>query len=124
VRPGPARFEILLTLLFVLASLAAISAGGPSDASAALRIPAAYFVFALFVVRPVLLLALAAPLMLAIPLGGPASDEFHTANSQWILWAASSVLWIPASTAGYWIRWRLDRPINGERGERRHHNSL
>lgn len=98
-----------MTLLFVLTGIAAISAGGPSDPSRAFFIAAPYFLLALLVVRPALLLALVAPLILATVLGGPASDEFHTANSQWILWAASSVLWIPASIAGYWMRWLLDR---------------
>lgn len=109
MRPGPARFEILTTLLFVSVGVVTIFAGGPSDLPRALLIAAPYFLLALLVVRPALLVALVAPLTLAIVLGEPASDEFHTANSQWILWAASSVLWIPASIAGYWIRWRLDQ---------------
>jgi len=87
----------------------AVYVGGPSDPVRALVITAPFLLLTLLVVRALLLTAVMVPLLLAIFLGEPPSNDFHVANSQWIFWAAGSVLWVPASMGGYLIRWGWDR---------------
>lgn len=109
VRPGPARFEILVTLSFVVSMVVAVVAGGPTDLARAAVIAVPYFLLGLLVVRRGLFVVTALPIVLSVFFDDRTSHELRLENPQVIFWMVGVLLWAPALVLGYSIRKWFDR---------------
>ena len=104
VRPGPARFEILVTLGFALSMMVAVIAGGPTDLARASVIAVPFLLLGLLVVRRGLFVVAALPILLSIFFDNRTSHELRLENPQVIFWLVGVLLWGPALMLGYSIR--------------------
>ena len=89
VRPGPAKFEIAVTILFLVSMVLASFLGGPSDPTRALLISLAFFLFGFLVVRKSLFFAAIVPVLLSL-IVDKAGGQVHASSPQVILWLASA----------------------------------
>lgn len=109
LRPGPARFEIMVTLGFALSMVAAVVAGGPTDLPRAFLIAVPFLLLGLCVVRRELFVVTALPILLSVFFDDRTSHELRLENPQVIFWLVGVLLWGPALMLGYSIRKRFDR---------------
>lgn len=108
VRPGPARFEILVTTMFILTMVAAVVAGGPTDLTQAVAIAVPYFLLGLLVVRRELFAVVVFPIALSLFFTNQSSHELRLENPQVVYWLAGVLFWAPALIFGYLVRKKFD----------------